>query len=65
MPEERKTDRYGVRPDPAGFTVFVIWTGEAAVVAGIRQTGLSEADAEHTAKLLNSDSRRGDSSIRR
>jgi hypothetical protein len=64
MPDERKSERYGVRPDPKGFTVFVRWTGQAAVVGGVPQTGLSEADAQHTAKVLNADARRGDSSMR-
>jgi hypothetical protein len=65
MPEDRKSDRYAVRPDPSGFTVFVLYTGEPAVMAGQPQTGLSEADARHTADLLNRQSRHGDSSMRR
>jgi hypothetical protein len=65
MPDDRKADRYAVRPDPNGFTVFVIFTGEAAVVGGQPQTGLSEADARHTAEVLNKQSRLGDSSMRR
>jgi len=65
MPEERKSDRYAVRPDPSGFTVFLLYTGEPAVMAGQPQTGLSEADARHTADLLNRQSRQGDSSMRR
>jgi hypothetical protein len=65
MPDDRKSDRYGVRADPEGFTVFVIYTGEAAVMAGQRQTGLSEADARHTAEVLNKQARLGDSSMRK
>lgn len=65
MPDERKSDRYAVRPDPAGFTVFVTFTGEPAVISGQPQTGLSEADARHTAEVLNQQSRLGDSSMRR
>jgi hypothetical protein len=65
MPDERKTDRYAVRPDPQGFTVFVTYTGEPAVMAGQPQTGLSEADARHTAEVLNKQSRMGDSSMRK
>jgi hypothetical protein len=65
MPDDRKTDRYGVRADPNGFTVFVVYTGEAAVMGGQRQTGLSEADARHTADLLNKQAKQGDSSMRR
>ena len=65
MPDERKKDRYAVRPDANGFTTFVIFTGEPALVGGVRQTGLSEADARHMAKVLNAQSRRGDSSMRK
>jgi hypothetical protein len=65
MPDDRKSDRYGVRADPEGFTVFVLYTGEPAVMAGQRQTGLSEADARHTAEVLNKQSRLGDSSQRK
>ena len=65
MPDERKNDRYAVRPDAKGFTVFVLWTGEPAVMGGAPQTGLSEADAQHTADVLNAQARRGDSSMRR
>ena len=65
MPDDRKKDRYAVRPGAAGFTVLELWTGQPAVVAGVAQTKLSEADAEHVAKLLNAQSRRGDSSMRR
>ena len=65
MPDERKTDRFAVRPDAAGWTVFELWTGNPAVIATVPQTGLSEDDARHTAALLNAQARRGDSSMRR
>lgn len=65
MPDERKKDRYALRPDAVGWTVCVLWTGKPAVVAGVPQTGLSEADAKHMAGLLNTQSRRGDSSMRK
>ena len=65
MPDERKNDRYAIRPDGKGFTVYVIWTSEPAVVGGAPQTGLSEEDALHTLGLLNAQARRGDSSMRR
>ena len=64
MPDERKHDRYALRQDPAGWTVYVVWTGKPAVVAGAPQSGLSEADAKHTVEVLNAQSRRGDSSMR-
>ena len=65
MPDERKKDRYAVRPDAKGFTTFVIFTGEAAVIGGVAQVGLSEDDANHMAKVLNAQSKRGDSSMRK
>ena len=65
MPDERKKDRYALRSDEAGWTVLVIWTGKPAVVGGVPQTGLSEADAKHMAGLLNTQARRGDSSMRK
>ena len=65
MPDERKNDRYALRADGAGWTVYAIWTGEPAVVGGTAQTGLSQDDAQHMAGLLNAQARRGDSSMRR
>lgn len=65
MPDERKADRFALRPDPAGWTVYVIWTSEPAIAGGVAQTGLSEADARHMMDLLNAQSRRGDSSMRK
>jgi hypothetical protein len=65
MPDDRKKDRYVLRSDAAGWTVLELWTGQPAVVAGVAQTGLSEDDAKHMAKLLNTQSRRGDSSMRK
>ena len=65
MPDERKNDRYAIRPDKSGFTVYVIWTSEPAIVGGTPQTGLSEEDARHMLGLLNAQARRGDSSMRR
>jgi hypothetical protein len=65
MPDERKTDRYAMRRDAAGWTCYVIWTGDPAVVGGVAQTGLSEADARHMVGVLNAQARRGDSSMRR
>jgi hypothetical protein len=65
MPDERKNDRYAIRADAKGFTVYVIWTSEAAVVGGAPQTGLSEEDARHMMGVLNAQARRGDSSMRK
>ena len=52
-------DRYLTRPDRDGFSVFDVWTGEAAVIAMVPQTGLSQQDAEDTAVLLNRVTGRG------
>jgi hypothetical protein len=65
MPDERKQDRFAVRQDTGGWTVMELWTGAPAQVAGVPQTRLSQADAEHMAKLLNDQARRGDSSMRK
>ena len=45
--------RYAIRPDHQGFSVFDVWTGEPLRLAMDLQTGLSKADAEHTAQLFN------------
>jgi hypothetical protein len=47
------TDQYAVRPDPKGFSVYDVWTGETVVLAMTPQEGLSRQDAEHTAVMLN------------
>jgi hypothetical protein len=48
-----RPERFVVRPQPAGFRVVDIWTGETAVIAMTPQDGLSEEDARHVARLLN------------
>lgn len=65
MPDDRKKDRYGLRRDAVGWTVFLAWSGEPAVVGSSPQTGLSEDDARHMVDLLNAQARRGDSSMRK
>jgi hypothetical protein len=47
------TDQYSVRPDPNGFSVYDVWTGETVILAMTPQDGLSREDAEHTAAMLN------------
>lgn len=47
------TERFSVRPDPAGFSVIDLGTGETLVIAMALQQGLSEQDAQHTARMLN------------
>jgi hypothetical protein len=46
-------ERFLVRPDREGYSVYDIRSGEPAVIAMSPQTGLSRRDAEHTAALLN------------
>lgn len=46
-------NRFAVRPDPSGFSVFDLATGETLVIAAARQSGLSLQDAEHTAAVFN------------
>ena len=46
-------NRFSVRPDPGGFSVFDLTTGETLVIAAARQSGLSLQDAEHTAAVFN------------
>lgn len=53
-------ERFVIRPDCEGFSVVDIWTGEAAVIAMVPQTGISEEDAQHTAALLNRRAANGD-----
>ena len=46
--------RFAVRADGPGFSVWDREAGEPAIIAGLSQTGLSRDDADHTAALLNS-----------
>jgi hypothetical protein len=45
--------RFSVRPDPSGHSVIDLSTGEIVVLAATPQRGLSQADAEHLAAMLN------------
>jgi hypothetical protein len=47
------SERFLLRPDRTGFAVKDSLTGQTAMVAGAPQSGLSELDARHMAKLLN------------
>lgn len=46
-------DRFIIRPDRDGYSVYDVVAGAVAVIAMSPQTGLSQADAEHTAELMN------------
>jgi hypothetical protein len=47
------TNRFVFRPDRDGFRVHDLLTGQPAMLASTPQIGLSQADAAHTADLLN------------
>lgn len=47
------SQRYAIRPDARGFSVYDVSTGETVVFANAPQQGLSREDAEHTAAMLN------------
>lgn len=44
---------FAIRPDPGGFSVYDLTTGETLMIAMERQSGLSREDAEHTATVFN------------
>ena len=52
-------ERYDLRNDPEGWTVFDIWTGQAVVIARSSQTSLSLRDARELKGMLNDQVRRG------
>jgi hypothetical protein len=45
--------RYDMRREPDGWTVYDIWTGWPAVIAGVPQTELEMEDADDLVDLLN------------
>lgn len=47
------SERFVVRPDTKGFSVFDLALGQVAEIAKIPQQALSTEDAEHLAHLLN------------
>lgn len=56
--------RFAIRPDPEGFSVYDVWTGQTVVIAMAPQDSLSRLDAEHTAQMLNKRARAGDREVR-
>ncbi len=50
------SERFVVRPDARGFSVFDLASGQVAEIAKIPQQALSPEDAEHLAELLNKQS---------
>ena len=49
----RSRERFRVEPDPFGFSVIDIRTGDPAEFANRPQSGISEADADAIAEVLN------------
>lgn len=47
------SERFVVRPDTRGFSVFDLALGQVAEIAKIPQQALSTEDAQHLAQLLN------------
>lgn len=45
--------RYDIRRDDRGWTVFDRFTGEVVVVAGVPSTGMDIQDADELAELLD------------
>lgn len=57
-------NRFATRPDPKGFSVYDVWTGQTVMIALAAQNGLSREDADHTAEMLNRRARGGDREVR-
>jgi hypothetical protein len=49
----RLKQRFHLRPDRTGWTVYDIWTGEPVALALLVQSGLAHEDALELAELLN------------
>lgn len=47
------SQRYDIRADSEGWTVFDLFTGEPVVIAMVPQTGLNIQDADQLAELLD------------
>ena len=52
-------NRYDLRQDDEGLTVFDLWTGETVVIAGVVQTALVTMDAVELVTRLNQRSAEG------
>ncbi|MFN3585788.1 DUF4880 domain-containing protein [Phenylobacterium sp.] len=59
----KRARRFVVRPQTERYKVVDIWTGETVVIAMTPQHDLSEADAIHTARLLNRRAAGGDRTV--
>ena len=63
MPSRIALNRFDLRQDQEGWTVFDIWTGEPVVIAGVLQVGLEIQDADELAELLQRRADQGDRRI--
>lgn len=57
-------ERYDLRQDDEGWTVFDVFTGQAVVIANVPQVGLDIQDAVDLAELLDKPSMRADRNLR-
>jgi len=57
-------DRFAIRADRRGFSVYDTWTGETAVVEKERLAGLRRDEAKERAIYLNRMERGGDRSLK-
>jgi len=62
--DSRVIDPFVIRPTAKGFRVVDVLSGETAVIAMTPQDGMSEADAAHTAKMLNERAAQGEETHR-
>ncbi len=51
---DKQAMRFRSRPANGGWLVLDTWTGEPASIGGLAQVGLSQADADHMAAMLQS-----------
>jgi len=56
--------RYDIREDESGWTVFDIFTGEPVVISLVPQTGLDIQDADELVELLDHKAFAGDRTLR-
>lgn len=57
-------ERYDIREDDEGWTVFDIFTGRPVVIMDVPQTGLDIQDASDLAELLDKPAMRADRNLR-
>lgn len=55
----RMLERYSLRKETGGWTVFDVWTGQPVVIARQPQTGLNRKAAGELTALLNEQVRQG------